>query len=88
VPDPDESPAAVVPARLAAVGLLVVAATGVLTGLARGDGVVLVAVGVVPAAVALLLLVVARTRGSAPPPGGSWVQRCWSWLTARGDEPR
>ncbi|MHA6621548.1 hypothetical protein [Pseudonocardia sp. DLS-67] len=88
-PDQDESPGvALVPVRLAAVGLLVVAATGVLTGLARGDGVVLVVVGAVPAAVALSLLVVARTLGSASPPSGSRFERCWAWLTARGDGPR
>jgi hypothetical protein len=87
--DPDGSPdPPTVPVRLAAVGLLVVAATGVLTGLARSDGIVLVVVGIVPAAVALLLLAVARAYGSASRPAGSPFERCWSWLTARGDDPR
>jgi hypothetical protein len=74
------------PVRLAAVGLLVVAGTGALTGLARSDGVVLAVVGVVPAAVALLLLAVARAYRPASPPGASLIERCWSWLTARADE--
>src|SRR5205823_6318041 len=58
--DPDPPPVppatAVVPTRLAAVGLLVVAATGMLIGLASGDVVVLIAVGAVPVATAVLLL--------------------------------
>ena len=84
--DRDEIPipptAAAVPPRLAALGLFLVGATGVLTGLARGDVVVLVIVGIVPAVSATLLIALAWTRGPAPVPGPP-AKRLWSWLTAR-----
>jgi hypothetical protein len=83
--DVDEVPAppsaAVVPVRLAAVGLFAVGGTGILTGLARGDTVVLTVVGIVPAAVAMLLIGLARARGPAPAPrDGLLIRRFWLWL--------
>jgi hypothetical protein len=84
--DRDEIPvpptAAAVPPRLAALGLFLVAATGILTGLARGDAVVLAVVGIVPAVSATLLIALARTRGPAPAPGPPG-RRLWRWLTAQ-----
>jgi hypothetical protein len=78
---------AVVPVRLAAVGLLVVGLTGLLTGFARSDVVVLVVVGLAPIAVALLLLGLARPPRPAPAPsGGPLVTRFWSWLTTCAED--
>jgi hypothetical protein len=77
----------VVPVRLAAVGLLVVAGTGIAAGLARADAVILAVVGIIPAAAAVLLLAVPRPRRSASaslatPP----VKRFWSWLTTCAED--
>jgi anti-sigma factor RsiW len=93
--DQDEMPippiSGAVPPRLAAVGFFLVGATGIVTGLVRGDAVVLAAVGIVPAVSATLLIALVRGRGPAPAVApGSPVERLWSWLTAtaghRGDE--
>jgi hypothetical protein len=91
--DQDEIPipptSGAVPPRLAAVGLFVVGATGLVTGLARGDAVVMAVVGIIPAVSATLLIALARGSG-APAPSGSPIKRLWWWLTAtagqRGDE--
>jgi hypothetical protein len=72
---------AVIPVRLAALGLFVVGVTGVLTGLARGDAVVLAVVGIVPAASAVVLAALTWVPGRAEPPVGSPFTRFWSWLT-------
>ncbi len=78
----DPATAAVVPLRLAAVGLFVVAGTGVMAGLVRADAVVLAVVGIVPAVCAVLLLTVQRTRRSASPPSRDpLAKRFWWWLT-------
>jgi hypothetical protein len=83
-PSPSPVASAVIPVRLAAFGLLMVGATGVLTGLARGDLVVLVLVGIVPSAMAVALL--AMVGASRPAAGtregtASRVLRFWLWLT-------
>ncbi|GAA5118097.1 DUF3040 domain-containing protein [Pseudonocardia adelaidensis] len=85
-PDLQEPPVppatAVVPARLTALGLSVVGATGTLTGIARGDVVVLAVVGIAPIAVALLLMAIARGRRSARLPSDDPpIARFWLWLT-------
>lgn len=73
---------AVVPVRLAAVGLLVVGATGLLAGIARSDVVIGAVVGVVPTAVAMLLLGLARApRPASAPSNVPLVKRFWLWLT-------
>jgi hypothetical protein len=83
---------AVIPVRLAALALLVVGVTGVLTGLARSDAVVLAVVGILPAVVAMLLGILAGTSGPASPPpvspadgrpkqGWPLLVRFWLWLT-------
>jgi hypothetical protein len=78
---------AVIPARLAAVGLFVVAGTGILAGLARGDAVVLTVVGIVPAATAVLLLAMASARRSASAPSSAPpIKRFWWWLTTCAEE--
>jgi hypothetical protein len=87
----DEVPApvttAVVPVRLAAVGLFVVGATGLLAGFARGDVVILAIVGVAPIAVAMLLLGLAKAPRPAPAPSGRHlVKRFWSWLTTCAED--
>jgi hypothetical protein len=89
--DVDEVPApvttAVVPVRLAAVGLVVVGVTGLLTGFARSDVVVLAVVGFAPIAVAVLLLGLARPPRPAPAPsGGPLVKRFWWWLTTCAED--
>jgi uncharacterized protein (TIGR04222 family) len=84
-PAPNEEAAAVVPVRLAAFGLFAVGLTGLLTGLAKHELVVLVLVGVVPVVVAVVLLAAVGTRhtAAAPPaePAVSMLRRCWLWLT-------
>jgi hypothetical protein len=83
-PSPGPVASAVVPVRLAAFGLLAVGATGALTGLARGDLVVLVLVGIIPSvtAVALLALVGASRPAAASGEGAaSRVLGFWLWLT-------
>ena len=89
--DVDEVPApattAVVPARLAAVGLAVVGATGLLTGFARSDLVVLAVVGIAPLAVAMLLLGLATApRPASARSGGPLVTRFWWWLTTCAED--
>jgi hypothetical protein len=82
--DVEDEPAtaAVVPPRLAAVGLFVVAGTGAVAGLARADVVVLAVVGIVPAVAAVLLLTLPGARRSAAPPSrGPLAKRFWWWLT-------
>jgi hypothetical protein len=84
-PAPKEETTAVVPVRLAAFGLFVVGLTGLLTGLAKDELVVLVLVGIVPGVVAIALLAAVGTRRTtaAPPaePALSMLRRCWLWLT-------
>jgi uncharacterized protein (TIGR04222 family) len=84
-PVPKEETTAVVPVRLAAFGLFAVGLTGLLTGLAKDELVVLVLVGVVPVVAAVVLLAAVGTRhaGAATPaePAVSMVRRCWLWLT-------
>lgn len=89
--DQDEIPippiSGAVPPRLAAVGLFLVGATGFVTGLVRGDAVVMAVVGIAPAVAATLLIALAKGSGSPAP--GSGVERLWWWLTAtagQGDE--
>jgi hypothetical protein len=78
----DPAAAAVVPLRLAAVGLFVVAVTGMVAGIARADVVVLAAAGIVPAVSAVLLLALQGARRPASPPArGPLVKRFWWWLT-------
>jgi hypothetical protein len=92
--DQDEIPippiSGAVPPRLAAVGLFLVGATGFVTGLVRGDAVVMAVVGIVPAVAATLLIALAKGSGSPAAAPGSRVERLWWWLTAtagqRGDE--
>jgi hypothetical protein len=83
-PAPSPAASAVVPVRLAAFGLLVVGATGVLTGLAKGDLVVLALVGIVPGVLAVVLHTVVGTSRPATASretSTSWVLRFWLWLT-------
>jgi uncharacterized protein (TIGR04222 family) len=84
-PGPEEETAAVVPVRLAAFGLFAVGLTGLLTGLAKHELVVLVLVGVVPVVVAAVLLAAVGTRRTAAAPlaepAVSMLRRCWLWLT-------
>jgi hypothetical protein len=87
----DELPIAptttVIPARLAALGLFVVGATGVLIGLARSDVVVLTVIGIVPAASAMLLIALARARCPATASAAaSPLKRFWSWLTTCAED--
>jgi hypothetical protein len=84
----DEVPptTAVVPVRLAALGLFVVGLTGVLTGLARSDTIVLVVVGIVPAAVATILIALARASGPSAAPAAPLFRRFWSWLTTCAED--
>lgn len=84
--DQDELPVppttAVIPVRVAALGLFVVGATGVLTGLARSDAVILAVIGIAPAAAATLLMALPRARGPAvASPAGSPFTRFRVWLT-------
>jgi hypothetical protein len=86
--DQDEFPipltTTVIPVRLAALGLFVVSATGVVTGLARSDAIILAVVGFVPAAVAVLLIVLVRApgRATAAPTGPLF----WRWLTTCAED--